>query len=240
MPHLDTRQHTLLMTLIEEHIQSAAPVASQSLVGKPGLEVSPATIRNELMDLEEAGMLHQPHTSAGRVPTEQAWRVYIEYVLNQAMHETGLPRIRGAEELRQVFAEHGQEPEQRMRRLARTLADLCNEAVIVGFSARDVYYTGLTHLFRQPEFTHIQEVLEISRVVDRLDEIVEQLFPNAEDRIQVLLGSENPLGEGCSLMMTRCLVSPREHGFMAVLGPLRQSYTHHLAALRYATILLRG
>ncbi len=72
------RQEKILNYLIKEYINSAEPISSEFLKKKYSLEVSPATIRNELQDLTEKGYITQPHTSAGRVPTEKGYRFFIE------------------------------------------------------------------------------------------------------------------------------------------------------------------
>lgn len=238
METLDERQSTLLTTLIQEYIKTATPVASQALVGKAGVRVSPATIRNELLDLEQAGFLEQPYTSAGRIPTVAAWRLYIEDV-RRKVAGAGAPTGETAAKLRQTLQHRCQDPEHLLKEFAKALADVFDEAVIIGFSPRDVYYTGLSHLFRHPEFHEVSEVVEISALVDRLDEIVASLYPQATEHILVLLGDENPLGDACSLMLTRYELPKRQAGLLAVLGPVRQAYEEHLPILAFAQQLLK-
>lgn len=78
---LDPRARQLLRTLIARHIENGEPVGSQTLARHAGLDVSPATIRNILADLEDSGLLTAPHTSAGRVPTAQGYRVFVDSLL---------------------------------------------------------------------------------------------------------------------------------------------------------------
>ncbi|WP_242107643.1 heat-inducible transcriptional repressor HrcA [Luteimonas aquatica] len=80
-PTLDPRARQLLRTLIARHIRDGEPVGSQTLARHAGLDVSPATIRNILADLEEIGLLSAPHTSSGRVPTPQGYRVFVDSLL---------------------------------------------------------------------------------------------------------------------------------------------------------------
>lgn len=92
---LDPRARQLLRTLIARHIRDGAPVGSQTLARHAGLDVSPATIRNILADLEEAGLLSSPHTSAGRVPTAQGYRVFVDSLLQpRPLPEAELARLR--------------------------------------------------------------------------------------------------------------------------------------------------
>jgi len=92
---LDPRARQLLRTLISRHIRDGAPVGSQTLARHAGLDVSPATIRNILADLEEAGLLSSPHTSAGRVPTAQGYRVFVDSLLQpRPLPEAEVARLR--------------------------------------------------------------------------------------------------------------------------------------------------
>ncbi|WP_101924797.1 MULTISPECIES: heat-inducible transcriptional repressor HrcA [Luteimonas] len=93
---LDPRARHLLRTLISRHIQEGGPVGSQTLVRHAGLDVSAATIRNILSDLEDAGLLSSPHTSAGRIPTAQGYRVFVDSLLQvKPLPELELTRLRG-------------------------------------------------------------------------------------------------------------------------------------------------
>lgn len=92
---LDPRARRLLHTLIAQHIRDGEPVASRSLARQAGLEVSPATIRSIMADLEHVGLLAAPHTSAGRVPTTQAYRVFVDSLLEiEPLRETDINRLR--------------------------------------------------------------------------------------------------------------------------------------------------
>ena len=95
-PHaLDARSRHLLRSLIGRYIREGEPVGSQTLARHAGLDVSPATIRNILADLEDAGLLTSPHTSAGRVPTAQGYRVFVDSLLHlRPLPETELARLR--------------------------------------------------------------------------------------------------------------------------------------------------
>lgn len=84
MPELTERQKTLLLLIIRHYIESARPVGSKQLVDDYRLRLSPATIRNEMGALTEMGYLRQPHTSAGRVPTEEGYRFFVSQMMNQA------------------------------------------------------------------------------------------------------------------------------------------------------------
>ena len=95
-PTLDPRARQLLRTLIARYIRSGEPVGSQTLARHAGLDVSPATIRNVLADLEDAGLLSAPHASAGRVPTAQGYRLFVDSLLQvRPLPDSEVARLRG-------------------------------------------------------------------------------------------------------------------------------------------------
>src|SRR6516165_5263817 len=81
MPELSPRARQVLYHCVTEFVATGEPVGSRTLSKKAGLDLSPASIRNVLADLEEMGYLHQPHTSAGRVPTDRAFRLFIDALM---------------------------------------------------------------------------------------------------------------------------------------------------------------
>jgi len=94
---LDKRAQTLLKTLIERYIAEGQPVGSRTLSRHSGLELSPATIRNVMSDLEELGFIASPHTSAGRVPTPRGYRLFVDTLLTmRPLGQSELSEIQGA------------------------------------------------------------------------------------------------------------------------------------------------
>jgi len=96
---LSDRSRRLLATLVRQYIETGEPVASQVLARESGLGVSSATVRNALVQLEDAGYVHQPHTSAGRVPTDRAYRVFVDLLLES--HRPFRPSAHVENQLRQ-------------------------------------------------------------------------------------------------------------------------------------------
>ena len=123
---LTTRRKQLLRHIVEEYVETAQPVGSRTLVDKYELPLSPATIRNEMAALEDEGLVAQPHTSAGRVPTDSGYRYYVEAL----MHEEEL-----TEDLRQTirhqFHQAARELEEWARLAAAILATRLRNAAVV-------------------------------------------------------------------------------------------------------------
>jgi heat-inducible transcriptional repressor len=115
---LDARKERILAAIIQEYIHSAEPVASEAVARRSGLRVSSATIRHEMAALEEMGFLFQPHTSAGRVPTDRGYRFYVDTLLNE---ERLTPDER--QRLRRQIYSLAEEAERLIERAARALAE---------------------------------------------------------------------------------------------------------------------
>ena len=81
---LDARKMRILQAIIDDYILTATPVGSRTIAKRSDIGLSPATIRNEMADLEELGYLEQPHTSAGRVPSDKAYRLYVNSIMQRA------------------------------------------------------------------------------------------------------------------------------------------------------------
>ena len=81
---MDSRKAKILEAVVLDYIETAEPVGSRTISKKYDLGVSSATIRNEMADLEEMGLIEQPHTSAGRVPSEAGYRYYVDYLMNKS------------------------------------------------------------------------------------------------------------------------------------------------------------
>ena len=133
---LNERKQRLLMTLVERHIRDGQPVGSKTLASGSGLTVSPATVRNIMSELEELGVLSSPHTSAGRIPTELGYRLYVDSLLATSVMER--PDHRHLKkELRQMLAPE-QSSQELIAQASKTLAELTRMAGLVAVPRREV------------------------------------------------------------------------------------------------------
>ncbi|MGC8462450.1 MAG: heat-inducible transcriptional repressor HrcA [Acidimicrobiales bacterium] len=141
---LDARKAAILNAVVTEYIGSAQPVGSQHVVDAPGVNVSSATIRSEMAALEREGYLAQPHTSAGRVPTDRGYRFFVDH-----LGGTGTLDATGRQQVRRFFEQAHGEIEQMLERTSGLLADLTDcAALVVGPShesatVRSVQLVGL-------------------------------------------------------------------------------------------------
>jgi transcriptional regulator of heat shock response len=230
---MEKRKEKLLLSVIHEYIKKATPVASKMLAGRGGFKISSATLRNEMADLEEEGYLVQPHTSAGRIPTEAGFNFYLANLSEEKNLE-----IAGKEKKELERAARSAEyPE---KTLAKVLAELSEEAVILAFGKNDVYYTGLSNLFAKPEFHDQDLVYRIGEVVDHLDEIINEIFEETKEEIKILIGKKNPFSADCGAVVSRYRGKNKKVGLVAVLGPIRMDYGKNIALVREVKELLNN
>lgn len=227
---MEKRKEKLLLSVIHEYIKKATPVASKMLAGRGGFKISSATLRNEMADLEEEGYLVQPHTSAGRIPTEAGFNFYLANLPEEKLEVAGKEK----KELERA-ARTAEYPE---KSLAKVLAELSEEAVILAFGKNDVYYTGLSNLFSKPEFHDQNLVYRIGEVVDHLDEIINEIFEETKEEIKVLIGKKNPFSADCGAVVSRYRGKNKKAGLVAVLGPIRMDYGKNIALIREVKNLL--
>ncbi|OEH86139.1 heat-inducible transcriptional repressor HrcA [Desulfuribacillus stibiiarsenatis] len=123
---LTDRQKLILKTIIDDYVRSAEPVGSRIIAKKDKINYSSATIRNEMSDLEELGYLEQPHTSAGRVPSQKGYRFYVDYLIEP----TTMNHVE-IENVRDILFKRKAEAEEVIRNTANILADLTNYTSIV-------------------------------------------------------------------------------------------------------------
>ena len=222
---MDTRKELILNTIIKEHIKTGTPVGSGILVSKYNLNISPATVRNEMASLEEEGYIIQPHTSAGRVPTELAYRLYLTNLKEKKIPEN---------EAKLIKETLDSEGEQGFKNTAKALAKISDNAVFWAFHRHNLYYTGISNLLQQPEFTpnNTNLIYDISAVIDRVDEIIEEIFDDIEEDVQVLLGANNPFGNFCSTIIVK-YKSGGNTGMFGIIAPMRTNYEKNIAIMKF-------
>ena len=216
---MTTRQEKLLAAIVEQYAEVASPVGSSLLAKAFG--VSSATVRSEMAELERQGYIKQPHTSAGRVPTDKGYRYYVNQL---AESDTNKPAVENrAQRALAARVGVGGVPEQTIRNAVDTLVELTHNLGLATIGEQ-LYMSGLSNLFGQPEFMHPGQVQEVARLLDNLEPWLHETAPNKP--LSVYIGRENPLGRGagCSLIISRFRSPFSDRSYIGVLGPTRQSY----------------
>ncbi len=212
------RQQKILAAVVEQFAEVASPVGS-SLLAKV-FNVSSATIRAEMAELERGGFIHQPHTSAGRVPTDKGYRFYVNSLAEK--QAAGLPERRAEKALAARVQSAGQ-PERMIRNAVDTLVELTHNLGLATIG-NQLYMSGLSNLFGQPEFIGGGQVQQVAQLLDNLEPWLREAAPN--EPLSVYIGAENPIGRtaGVSLIISRYRSPLSDRSYIGTLGPTRQSY----------------
>ena len=164
------RMRKVLGAIVEGYIHTAEPVGSKAIVGKLGLNLSPATIRNVMSDLEVLGLLYQPHTSAGRIPTEKGFRFYVDYVLD--VHEL---EEEEREWIRTKYLGYQTEVEDLLRETSRILSSSSHYLAVVW--APKVSFIVLQHI----EFVKLKKHVVLAILINPTGLVYHRVVEVEED-----------------------------------------------------------
>ena len=224
---MSERQSQILKAIVEQYAEVASPVGSNLLAKVFG--VSSATIRAEMAELERLGYITQPHTSAGRIPTDKGYRYYVNE-LNENQLQISERR---AERALTIRVQEGGVPERIIRNAVDTLVELTHNLGLATIG-NQLYISGLSNLFGQPEFVSSSQVRQVAQLLDNLEPWLRETAPNQP--LNVYIGRENPIGRsaGASLIISRFRSSFSDHSYIGVLGPTRQQYRDVMHLVRRA------
>lgn len=226
---MNERQSNILRLVVDEYVENAQPVSSQLLCAKYELDCSPATVRNDMMVLEAEGYVHQPHTSAGRVPTEEGYRYYLANFL--------APKVpKATSELREAM-DQMRSLESKVQMMGRRLAELSGDAVIVT-NERQTSAVGVANLLRKPDFQEENMLLALAEDIERLEQDATSVMNIAPSDVRILLGEESPMGKRLATVIVRHQLPNGEVGVLSIVGPLRMNYARNVALLSEAKRIL--
>lgn len=234
------RQEIILGAIVREYIDSALPVSSALLAEKYDFDLSSATLRGEMMALEEEGYLYQPHISAGRIPTDKGFR----YFVDKLMEECPLS-LREQKSLQVEVLKLKAQNKMLARQTAKMLSSMSDSLALSGLiDSADFYKSGTQKLLSKPEFNNLDSVCKMAEVLDYLDENVEDLWRRLEGSTgsEVFIGKESPIGgaDECSMVISRYNLESGEEGILAIIGPKRMEYSRNVSIIDYFKKLLGG
>jgi heat-inducible transcriptional repressor len=229
------RQIQILAAIIEQYAEVAVPVGSVMLAKL--FNVSSATIRSEMVRLEEMGLIAQPHTSAGRVPTDQGYRMYVNSLTEAHANEVPSLLDRGSRAIEARVQTHGDRADRAIRSAVDSLVDLTQNLGLATIGDQ-LYMSGMGNLFSQPEFLQGNHTQAVARLLDNLEPWLREAAPN--EPLNVYIGSENPIGKasGATLIISRFRSPYSDNSYIGVLGPTRQSYGKVMRLVRHAGAML--
>ncbi len=230
------RQEALLFKIIEHYIAYAEPISSHFISEEGFHDLSSASIRSEMNQLEHLGYLEHVHTSSGRVPTDKGYRYLLDSLLNQSSPDIDSALKRSIKSSLQNLRVR---PTDTNRILARLISDLTDNLVITIASDRSgMYQTGLKAFFDHPELRAPDVTLLIAGFLDKFESIFHRMLhacgKNMDD-IDVFIGTENPIQyiPNITTIVMKCPVSADSNMYMTIVGPRRMDYIKTINIVRY-------
>jgi transcriptional regulator of heat shock response len=232
---IQQRKDRILAIVISQYIKTITPVGSHFLTEEYKLDVSPATVRNILAELEEEGYLTHPHTSAGRIPTQRGYRYYVDHLMNEIQLLE--------EEKKRIHSEHKRyvdHLETLMERTSQTVTDLTHYTTIISVDdwGSKIILKGTSHVVDYPESSNILKIQAILRILEEKERLMALINRDLDHKIGIYIGHEMALKEmeGCSLAVSS-FEKDGLTGRIAVLGPTRMNYDRVVSALEYISKL---
>ncbi|PIY71285.1 hypothetical protein COY88_01080 [Candidatus Roizmanbacteria bacterium CG_4_10_14_0_8_um_filter_35_28] len=237
MEDLTQRQVDILKTIIKEYSETGEAVGSEILEKKYKLGVSPATIRNEMVELAKKDYLKKTHFSSGRIPSAKGFRFYIKHLMKQKDLST-------TDEVayKNSIWDERNETHRLLSQATKILSQKTGLLSLVTTNLGDVYYSGMANLLTQPEFLD----LNLSRTLfGRLDEVsywerILDEFQKMEEEIMCLLGEEDfhdPIFESCASVWGE-FEGKNIKGIVGVVGPKRMYYDSIIPQIKYFSNLI--
>jgi len=225
---LTKRQSQILNKIVGEYIDSAEPVSSKVLQKKYDFGVSPATIRIEMQRLTDDGFISQPHTSAGRVPTDKGYRFFVNDLLEKKSKEKVDLKLPEKEDSVKFI-----------QSLTKNLAEISSNLVMSYlFHEKILWKEGWEEILQEPEFQETDIISDFAKSIENFEEEIDDMKINPG--IKIFIGKENPFpkAEDFSTIIARCHFPDKEDGFLAIMGPKRMAYDKNINLINYLIKLL--
>ncbi len=229
------RQLAILVAIIEQYAEVAVPVGSVTLAKL--FNVSSATIRSEMARLEDMGLLMQPHSSSGRIPTDAGYRLYVNGITESKDYSLPAPKKSTRVLEARIQPQLSGRADKAIRSAVDVLVELTQNLGLATIGD-ELYINGMGNLFSQPEFLEGRQAQSVASLLDNLEPWLREAAPN--EPLNVFIGSENPIGKssGASLIVSRFNSPYSDHSYIGVLGPTRQSYEKVMRLVRHAGKML--
>lgn len=235
----EERKKQVLKAIVKHFIETAEPVGSNTILISYQFYVSPATIRNDMMSLEKSGHIYQPHTSAGRVPTDKGYRLFVD-----EMADFKKARQEATQALKSIRDEYkAVKVREQLHEAVSVLARATNS---VSFATTPdnphTFFLGMSNVLKQPEFSHdMIRASEVIEVLERGDNFVTTLSNlKINDSVRAFIGEENilPQIQSCSIIVTK-YEKDGFKGYLGILGPKRMNYAFNIVMLEEIKKLLK-
>jgi len=228
---LDERKKRILEAIVRDYLHTAEPVGSRTIWRAYMPDLSPATIRNEMADLEAMGFITQPHTSAGRIPTDLGYRFYVDHLM-----KTRQLTVKEEEVINEGLKQMHSDVDEALHQTLKVLSQLLEYASIVATLANKtrVYSSGFSHMLKQPEFSDMNFTRRLMETMEEEALMVEMVKEyTTQQGVTIRIGHENKFKEvkDCSVVMSSYEIKNVASGGLGVIGPTRMSYARTASIL---------
>lgn len=237
---MNERQNHILAAVVKEYTDTALPVGSSLVADKYLSGVSSATVRNDMAMLEDEGYLHQPHVSAGRIPTDKGYRHFVETM----MEDRELSRAE-QRKMQKELLELRAKNVRMSRTTAKLLSVLSGNIGLSGVVDKDhgeFYDSGFAGFLEEAtKRGDMDEVCQLAEVLDLIDEKVDVLLAEMNDgETKIFIGKENPIREisNYSMVVSPYTSKEGERGMIALIGPKRMEYAKNKSLIEFVKKML--
>ena len=261
---INEREDRIFDVIVRSYIETAEPVGSRTISRHSDLGLSAASIRNVMADLEEEGYLKQPHTSAGRIPTDKGYRYWVDRLMEreelkpkeQEWIRQELSRAKTLSSLKDKVTKIVTELTENaalvyfknlktVSFVNHLLEELVRAERLMNFFEEDaeLFIEGASRVFEQPEFQDLQKMRLLLHAFDEKDELVQILFRDlSEVGVQVHIGRESTIRdlEDVSIVAKDCYLARNPIGSVAVVGPTRMKYAKVVSVIEFVADTVTG
>lgn len=227
---LDDRKKRILEAIVEEYVQTAEPVSSGAIAKNYDLGCSSATIRNDMAELEDIGYLDKPHTSAGRIPSNKGYRLYVDTMIRD---DTLTPM-----EIQYIKFRLGgkvNELEELVKIATETLSEITNYTTMLINSNHNIEFNLLKNMFNFPELQRVDIAQNLITLLDEKEKLLQEINSVLADDIDIHIGNENDIDvlKDFSIITYNHVLNGRYMGTIGIIGPTRMNYSKVIPLMKY-------
>lgn len=230
MKKLTQRKQKILRAVVTDYLHTAEPVSSDKVARKYMRDISPATVRNEMSDLEDEGFLSHPHTSAGRIPSDTGYRYFVDQLMKIKELSPKETDFMASE-----YRKAGNDFEELLHTTLKVAATLSHLLAVITMPKMPfkVMSSGLSNIMDQPEFNdteHIRNILSVIEKEDLISHIISESAKGSSTGSQnqptIKIGSEikHKKIKDCSIVISKYDVMGQSLGTISIIGPTRMTY----------------
>lgn len=219
---LDDRKRRILHAIVDYYLDSAEPIASKIIANEYGLDLSSATIRNEMAEMEEMGLIEKPHTSSGRVPSDVGYRYYVDDIMNvDNVDEDEIIKL----------LNHLKDNDKDILQTVSMALSGATHYTTISLDDDTMFLYGRNNVFDYPEFNDVESLRKFMYLMEEEALIREAITDAHGPDITIKIGKENTLEQ----MKDYSLItfSYKDKGDIAIVGPRRMDYSKVIGYIKY-------